>query len=87
MTCINAAARGPRGYLLTDTAGYDLSGIVERFVSKIITLPHIGVALAARGAMASLPVIALEVCKGVASFDELIERGGAMMRAAHDDGL
>jgi hypothetical protein len=51
MTAINVAIPpgGVVGVMLSDTAGYDDNGVIRCFSPKVITLPHMGTVVAARG--------------------------------------
>jgi hypothetical protein len=67
-------------------AGYRLDGTVQRFISKVATLPHLSAAIASRGAVASLMLIGFEISKVAATFDDVVTSAPMVLRAAYNRG-
>jgi hypothetical protein len=85
MTAINLYASGPRGLLMTDTAAYDDDGLVHRFVSKSVAIPRLRAAIATRGMIEMLPMLASRLDLAARDFDQVIDDGGAIVRHWFDE--
>jgi hypothetical protein len=80
MTAINAVARDNAAYLLTDAALYDPNGIIQGFMSKVVTFPHLHLAMAVTGSVkATLELVAV-LSKSATSFDTAIEGAPDLFR-------
>jgi hypothetical protein len=86
MTANNALVTQAAAYLITDTTGYDDEAVVRCFHTKVLTLPHLGMAISTAGTNAHLDVVA----KGLidfTSFDDFLDRGQEKLRELWDDGF
>lgn len=73
MTAINAFLRRERGFLMTDGAFYDETGMPLGFGSKVFAIPNLNAVIAARGFAGICPLIAPNLSVRFASFDEMVE--------------
>lgn len=80
MTSINLFAHGTRGLVMTDTAAYDDDGRVHSFISKSIAIPRLKMAMATRGMILMLPLMASRLDVNTSSFDDVIDRGAAFLK-------
>lgn len=85
MTAINAIASGARGRMMTDAAAYDRAGVMVGLMNKAIAVPHLGMAFATRGAVATLRTMGEEI-EAFASFDDVVAGAPAALREAYDAG-
>lgn len=85
MTAINAIASGARGRLMVDAAAYDREGVMVGFVNKAMAVPHLGMAFATRGAVATRRTMAEEL-EAFTSFDDVVTGAPAALREAYDAG-
>ena len=85
MSTLTIFARGDRALVLTDTAGTDPDLRVSGWASKVVTIPHLKVALAAQGAAEALGTLANRLAYAFASFDTMISHGGPVLAEAHED--
>lgn len=84
MSTMTAFAKGRRALIATDTAGLDGDGVVRSWVSKIITVPHLRMAVTTRGAIAALPALTNDLVAEFPSFDEMVEHGAEFLADIHD---
>ena len=84
MTAINAIIKRKVAYLLTDTAVYDRDGIVRGFASKVMAVPHLGMAIATRGPYAMLGVLGSEVALEFSTFSDFVSRCPDFLRSFQD---
>jgi hypothetical protein len=84
MTAINAFADANGAYLMCDTAAYRADGRVTNWVNKAVLMPHLGFAFAMTGTLDAAGVMT-DLLSKFSSFEDLMERGGATIKAAWDD--
>jgi hypothetical protein len=71
MTAINAVAHSTGAYLMTDSATYNQEGIVTRFSPKVVTFPHLSLAVAVTGAAVNGEHVA-RMIREFASYEEVM---------------
>jgi hypothetical protein len=86
MTANNALIVPGAAYMITDTAIYDDEAVVHGFHTKVMTLPHIGMAISTAGTNAHLDVVAKGLIE-FTSFDDFLDRGEAKFRELWEDGV
>lgn len=84
MSTLTAWAKGPRALIINDTAGLDADGIVRGWVTKLITVPHLRMAITTRGAVAALPHLATDLVAEFPTFDAVAEDVPGFLARAHD---
>ena len=84
MSTLTVWAKGPRALILNDTAGLDGDGIVRGWVTKVITVPHLRMAVTTRGAIAALPHITTDLVAEFPTFDAVVEGVPEFLARAHD---
>jgi hypothetical protein len=85
MTAINALATPQAAYMIADTAAYFDDGEIGGFESKVLTLPHLRMALATSGKCEQRWRVAKALLK-ITSFDDVIEHAPARLRELWDEG-
>lgn len=83
MTMINMFRRPDSVTTQTDTALYDLDGIVRSFGSKIATLPHLRAAIATRGSGLATAIFGSSLGAKFTSFDNLVAYGAGFANDVH----
>lgn len=74
MTAINGFLQRDRGFLMADGAFYLSDGTPMGFGSKIVSIPKLHAAIAARGYSLIAPTIAMEMAIKYADFDDMLDR-------------
>lgn len=73
MTAINAFLRRDRGFLMADGAFYTATGVPMGFGNKIVQIPELRAAVAARGYAGIAPALAQGFLATYRTFDDLAE--------------
>jgi hypothetical protein len=84
MTAINMLRKRGCAIMMTDSAGYDQSGVVRCFYQKAIAIPHLRAAVAVRGSANAVALIAAAFGSRFSTFDDLVRGGGAVAEAVYD---
>jgi hypothetical protein len=85
LTAINALSTPQAAYMIADSAAYWDDGEIGGFESKVLTLPHLRMALATSGKLEQRWRVAKGLLK-MASFDDVIEQAPARLRELWDEG-
>ncbi|MCJ2070583.1 hypothetical protein MKK75_17580 [Methylobacterium sp. J-030] len=70
---------------MVDAAAYDREGVMVGLVNKAVAVPHLGMAFATRGAVATRRTMAEEL-EAYVSFDDVVAGVPAALREAYDAG-
>jgi hypothetical protein len=85
MTAISAVATASGAYLMSDSATYNHEGIVTRFSPKVVTFPHLSLAVAVTGAVRNGDEV-VRIIREFGSYDEVMSGIADAIRDAWECG-